>query len=284
MSLLDQIKGRGKKPASDKPDPKILRENKTLRSKLQEISKKVPRYLFRMWHPGSGGNPQLNTTEKITPLALLDGTGHKSVYDMSIQQFIDMTTSHLRGDHVTTEFSSWSASPRFVLHYATNNGNSIFWVPDLAIFEKPAPGRSLGYDIYDWEYLVHGIVEGRHYKAVPFKSLCEAGLTNYLPTLRNHVDAWGSSRFSLPDSIVPFSREELEDLGRMASLNESQSNLRAAVTVALFCCKKRPGFGTQLMEDQLRELVQHVGGRNLVPDDWCASLCKDVYDFRFWST
>ncbi|KAG9605321.1 hypothetical protein KCU77_g864, partial [Aureobasidium melanogenum] len=224
MSLLDQIKGHGKKPASNKPDSKILRENKTLRSKLQEISNKVPRYLFRMWHPGSGGNLQLNTTEKITPLALLDGTGHKTVYDMSIQQFIVMTTSHLRGGHVITEFSSWSASPRFVLHYATSkressyiaiidtlglqqdNGNSIFWVPDLAIFEKSAPGRSLGYDIYDWDPIV---------------------------------------------------------------------------TVALFCCKKRADSDTQLMEDELREIVQHVGGRNLVPDDWCVSLCNDVYDLRY---
>ena len=35
------------------------------------------------------------------------------------------------------------------------------------------------------------------------------------------------------------------------------------------------------MEDELREIVQHVGGRNLVPDDWCASLSNDVYDLRY---
>lgn len=35
MSLLDRIKGHGKNPASDKPESKILREDKTLRLKLQ---------------------------------------------------------------------------------------------------------------------------------------------------------------------------------------------------------------------------------------------------------
>ncbi|KAH0336032.1 hypothetical protein KCU81_g8746, partial [Aureobasidium melanogenum] len=281
MSLLDRIKGHSKEPASDEPESKILREDKVLESKLRECTKKVPRYLFRMWHPQSGGNRQLNTTEKITPLAFLNGAGHNSVYDMSIQGFIDMTTSHLSGNHIATEFSSWSASPRFVLHYATSeresayiaiidtlglqeeNGNSMFWVPDLAIFEKSAPGRSPDYEMYDWEYLVHGIVDGRHYKAVPFKSLCQAGLTNYLPTLRNHVQAWGANRFALPVSTVPFSREELEDLGRVASLFGLHSNLRAAVAVTLFCCKKRAESGKGLEEEELEEIVHHIGGRNL---------------------
>ncbi|KAG9848204.1 hypothetical protein KCU98_g6393, partial [Aureobasidium melanogenum] len=222
------------------------------------------------------------------------------MYDMSVEDFLDNTTQHLFGNHVDTEFSSWSASPRFVLHYATSEresayvavidtsglrestGNSMFHVPALApIFEDPIPGRCPKYALYDWEYLVHGVIEGRHYKAVSFQSLCDAGLTNHLPPLREYVNAWGSDKFPLPELIVPFSKGELDDLDRIAELFGPRSQMRTAITITLFCCKKRAGFGTELREDELKEIVQHLGGRNNVDDDWCASLWNDVYDPRY---
>jgi hypothetical protein len=165
-----------------------------------------------MWHSGSGGSSKLNTTEKVIPLAFLQGVGHESVYDMSVEQFVDNTTRHLHNKkNVVSEFSSWSASPRFVFHYATahregayiavidtqglstDNKNVMFHVPALQpIFGLPAARRGSYYDQYNWEYLVHGVVEGKHYKAVSFQSLCSNGLTEHLPALKGFVHAKSS--------------------------------------------------------------------------------------------
>ncbi|KAK6008148.1 hypothetical protein QM012_000051 [Aureobasidium pullulans] len=302
MAFLDRLKSHGKTPAPNDLGSKILRDDKALRSKLQETNKKIPRYLFRMWHAGSGGNKKLNTTERITPLAFNEKTCHKSVYDMSAHEFVDNTRSHLYGDRVATEFSSWSASPRFVLHYATHerkdayiaiidtlglrrdNKNDMFYVPTLApIFDNLGLARVPNYSAYDWEFLVHGVVEGRHYKAVSFKSLCDAGLVDYLPTLETYVDAWGTDRLALPTPIAPFSKAELEDLDGIAKLFGPPSSMRSAIFIALFCCKKRAGFGNKLKEHELKEIVQYLGGRVNIPHDWSDSLllCSSMPDLCY---
>ncbi|KAG9513587.1 hypothetical protein KCV07_g8646, partial [Aureobasidium melanogenum] len=303
MAWFSQLWTHGKENAFNESESKILRDDRALKSKLQETTKHVPRYLFRMWHPKSGGNANLNTTERITPLAFLKGKGHKSVYDMSVKDFVDNTTQHLHTkNNFVTEFSSWSASPRFVFHYATSrretaciaiidtqglqmdNGNAMFHVPALqSIFGHPAARRGSSYEMYNWEYLVHGVVEGEHYKAVSFRSLCDAGLIEHLPALKEVVHAWGSNMYSLPPLTVPFSKGELQDLDKIARLFGSESETRAAITIALFCCKKRTNLGTELKEDELKEIVQYLGGRNNVPHDWCDSLllCNGIYDPRY---
>lgn len=255
-----------------------------------------------MWHSGSGGNSKLNTTEKVIAFAFLKGVGHKSVYDMSVKQFVDNTTRHLHTkSNVVTEFSSWSASPRFVFNYATayresayiavigtqglqtdnKNETVMFHVPALQpIFGLPAARRNSHYEIYNWEYLVHGVVQGKHYKAVSFKSLCSNGLTNHLPVLKGLIFPWGSSMFKLPESIVPVTITELQELARLAMLFRSEPEMRAALTIALFCCKKRTKMGTVFKQNELEEIVQYLGGRNNVPYDWCVSLllCDGIYD------
>lgn len=267
-----------------------------------ETTKQIPRYLFRMWHENSGGDAKLNTIDKVTPLAFLEGNGHENVYDMSIKELVDNTTEHLRGYHIATEFSSWSASLRFVLHYATtkrdcayiavidtlglqtDSGNGIFYVPALApIFQDSGPGCDMDYGIYDWEFLVHGIVEGRHYKACSFKLLCEHGLLEYLPSLAGITDAWDEDRFSLSGPTVPFTVQELGKLTKIAELFEPQSNMRAAITITLFCCKKRVDFGSAFVENELDEIVQHLGGRDNVPHEWCGSHLPDksIFDRRY---
>jgi hypothetical protein len=258
-----------------------------------------------MWHSGSGGSSKLNTTEKVTPLAFLKGVGHKSVYDMSVKQFVDNTTGHLHTkSNMVTEFSSWSASPRFVFHYATTyresayiavidtqglqtddkNENIMFHVPALQpIFGLPAARRNSQYETYNWEYLVHGVVQGKHYKAVSFKSLCSNGLTNHLPALKGLVYPWGSSMFKLPGTIVPVTIKELQELARIAMLFKSEPEMCAALTIALFCCKKRTKMGTVFEQNELEEIVKHLGGRNNVPYDWCESplLRNGIYDPRY---
>lgn len=219
---------------------------------------------------------------------------------MSIEEFVDNTTQYLHGGKgFVTEFSSWSASPRFAFHYATSsresayiavidtqglqkdNGNAMFHVPALqSIFGRPAARRDSFYGMYNWEYLVHGVIEGRHYKAVSFRSLCDAGLTEHLPALKGFVHAWGDDMFPLPPLIVSFSKGELQDLDNIARF--FGSDMRAAITIALFCCKKRTGFGTELREDELNEIVQYLGGPNNVPHDWYDSLLRNgIYDPRY---
>lgn len=163
-----------------------------------------------MWHPGSGGDPQLNTIHAVTPHAFLHRLDRPVVYDMTAEQFIDNTTRHLCGDRtVVSGFSSWSASPRFVLRYATTqrytayiavidtlrlqdgDTNATFHVPALKpifgnheLCQSWNDGRGFDYGRYDWEYLVHSVVHGKAYKAVSFTKLCWDGLLDYLPELR----------------------------------------------------------------------------------------------------
>ena len=256
-----------------------------------------------MWHSGSGGNSKLNTTEKVIPHAFYKGVGHKSLYDMSVEEFVDNTTGHLHGQgSPLSEFSSWSASPRFVFHYATSKRSSayiavidtqglqadgknvMFHVPALQpIFGIPAARRLSSYDQYNWEYLVHGVVEGKYYKSVSFQSLCSSGLTKSLPALKGVVPAWGTDKFKLPDLVASVTSQELQELAKIAKLFGAESDMCAGLMIALLCCKKRTGMGTGLDQNELDELVQYLGGRHNIPYDWCDSLLLrgGIYDPRY---
>lgn len=155
-----------------------------------------------MWNAESGGDCKLNTTTAITPSAFASSKGHKSVYDMTRSEFIKIAISHLEGYRVLTEFSSWSHSPYFAFYYAHQRRLSgtvhiaIVDTEELAksnpAFHVPALGKifssSGGYNYeeefnYEEEYLIHGVIEGQFYKAVPYDKLCELGLLKHLPAL-----------------------------------------------------------------------------------------------------
>lgn len=222
---------------------------------------------------------------------------------MSVEEFVDNTTGHLHGHRSPiSEFSSWSASPRFVFRYATqkrtsahiavidtqglqaDGKNVMFHVPALQpIFGIPAARRHSSYNQYNWEYLVHGVVEGKHYRAVSFQSLCSNGLTTHQPVLNGVVPAWGAGKFNLPESIAPITSQELQELAKIAKLFEAESEMCAGLLIALLCCKKRTEMGTGLEKNELDELVQYLGGRNNIPYDSCNSLLLHggIYDPRY---
>ena len=83
------------------------------RSKLEDLRRQTPRYLFRAFkntHPRmSGGYATLNTQEHIVPLAFRAGRGHSSVYDMSKGDLTNMVIKHIGYEthDFLTEFSSW---------------------------------------------------------------------------------------------------------------------------------------------------------------------------------
>ena len=96
--------------------------DKLTQAKLETVRKNVLRYLFRFWSTGEarvpplGGYAWLNTTTAITPLAFFRGNGHESVYGMGKEDLVNLVLSHLHGRRdIGTEFSSWAASPGFVL-------------------------------------------------------------------------------------------------------------------------------------------------------------------------
>lgn len=222
---------------------------------------------------------------------------------MSTKEFVENTTAHLRGRcHMVSEFSSWSASPRFVLHYVTKHRdtahvavidtqglqtggmNVMFHVPALqSIFGIPAARRGSFYGKYNWEYLVHGVVEGKHYRAVSLQSLCANGLTNHLPALKEFVHAWGHDMFNLSGVSMPVTTRELQELTKLAKRFRADPEMCAALTIAFFCCKKRNEMGTTFTKNELDDIVQYLGGRDNIPYDWCDSLflCSDIYDHRY---
>ncbi|CAD0042423.1 unnamed protein product [Aureobasidium pullulans] len=211
------------KPVVKSSAKATLNNDPELKGKLKEASKNVPRYLFRVWDSSSGGNSELNTTS---------AANHASVYDMTRREFIVNTSVHLVGsDEVLSEFSSWSHSPYFAFHHAKNRNKqsgtahvAIIDTEELAssnpAFHVPVLGKILNlYEpyTYDEEFLIHGVIEGKFYKAVPFAKLHDLGLITQLPALKLHNHAFGrGATYALPKEVIPYSVSELSGLQRIA--------------------------------------------------------------------
>ncbi|KAG9544180.1 hypothetical protein KCU71_g17994, partial [Aureobasidium melanogenum] len=276
------------KSANEKP----IKDDQALRTKLKQASKNVPKYLFRMWHAKSGGDRKLNTTTAITPFAFAASKGHKSVYDMTRSEFIKNTMSHLGGAVVLTEFSSWSHSPYFAFYYAHRRKSSgsvhvaIIDTEELAksnpAFHVPALGKILGRGDYDYEeeYLIHGVIEGQFYKAVSYDKLCELDLLKHLPALSsNTINPFDVRRIrAIPGDEINYTIDELRQLRSIALSYGDTFSLPMAIV--LFCCKKRPGYWSQLSTSDLETIIKVLGGWKEIPQDWSSSrsvFSKTVY-------
>ncbi|KAH0361207.1 hypothetical protein KCU65_g8919, partial [Aureobasidium melanogenum] len=174
------------------------------RVKLQKASKNVPKYLFRMWYEGSGGDVRLNSVSAVTPHAFLRKKGHKSVYDIPYHQFLENAEAHVEGDTtILSEFSSWSQSPHFAFNYAMhirdrlgNNKTIHIAVMDaealaesnpafnVAVLHETFPGEFE--PIYHEEHLVRGIVQ-----ASP------------MPVRDKILEVWGKSQSVIYDGTYP---------------------------------------------------------------------------------
>ncbi|KAG9674861.1 Peroxin-3, partial [Aureobasidium melanogenum] len=177
----------------------------------------------------------------------------------------------VKGDKVKYEFR---------LYERIGDRNAMFYVPDLQDIFGYSKGCGPAYDKYDWEYLVHGVVEGEHYRAVSFWKLGQYGLLDHLPSLKRTVNAWKESeRLSLPGTVVHTYFNEPADLLKIAGVFGSGS-VRVFVMVALFCCKKRNILDTGLSENFLSYFFDALIGRREVPENWGNSpyLCVDRFD------
>ncbi|CAD0099740.1 unnamed protein product, partial [Aureobasidium mustum] len=255
-----------------------------LKAELQEAAKNVPKYLFRMWHKGSGHDYRLNSAVKVIPHAFFQKKGHKSVYDMTYDQFLNNARAHVSGHRAPlSEFSSWSQSPYFAFNYAmhvkrSHNTNIHVAIIDaealistnsafnVAVLHKIFKGDFSAE--YHEEYLVHGIVQGPFYKAVPFDQLCSAGLLTYLPSITQSaypLTKGGLTRL-LPRGQKPFKIDDLIKLMKIARLYGASFTVPFAIT--LFCCRKSPKLWSTLTINDLQRMVDILGGRNKVLEVW----------------
>lgn len=86
-----------------KPDgrekPSTIIEDRVSPDEVDNILKRLPRFLFRVWSSKSGGDARLNTTEAVTPHAFLDEPFVDSCYNTSCQTLTHLVNNHLTGIH-----------------------------------------------------------------------------------------------------------------------------------------------------------------------------------------
>ena len=248
-----------------------------------------------MWSSSSGGDRLLNSTERVTPHAFHYSSGHESVFDMTRAEFVATTTGHLYAQEIeVTEFSSWSASPLFAFQYAMevqeDNAhiaiidteeldNTIVHVPSLdAIF---IPDGTSIYSQYHEEYLAHGVIEGKAYKAVPLHEMISRGLTKLLPGL-NDNGPWEGILGQLPPNVEKVTEKEVRALRKIAQLYGPKFYI--PFIIGLICLKKRsPTFWKDDLKPEEVSMILRVLHRDGFPD-WSGSrgvICDNIYDPRY---
>lgn len=247
-------------------------------------SERIPKYLFRMWHAGSGGDPKLNSRERIIPPAFYEkeNSGAIVVCAITRQHFVDMVEAHLHGDHFPlSEFSSWSSSLQFVLNFACSHPEtahiSVIDTEKLkhtnAIFHTPSLNDPLGIAGYDEEYLAHGIIEAEAHMAVSYKALLSAGLLDNQYHWMRYGDSSGQ--------VVPITRNMIQGLQNIAGAYGPE--LQLPMTLAMVCMTKRSEDLWQIIPENEVELILKVlGGPAAIPD-WSSSIgvMTDVYPEGF---
>ncbi|CAD0029678.1 unnamed protein product [Aureobasidium pullulans] len=203
--------------------------------------KNIPRYLFRVWSPRSGGDSSLNTTFSVTPHAFAPNynTGHNSIFEMETKWFIKNLIGHFCARPIPSEFSSWTASPVFALRVAYNAAeqrkernvhiaivdterlkNTVLSVPlTWPIFRAHAPEHVEFVRSIHFEYLIHGVVQGEAYKAISLTALDSCGLSDYFSALKTKTGATRCIRehllLKLPEPVMTLSGPEAKTLSRL---------------------------------------------------------------------
>lgn len=205
-------------------------------------SERIPKYLFRMWHARSGGNPKLNSKERIIPPAFYgkENSGHRVVCAITRQHFVAMAKAHLSGRHSPlSEFSSWSSSLRFVLGYACSYHTAHISVIDTerlkhtnSIFHTPSLSSLLGTPAFSEEYLAHGVIEGEAHMAVSYQALLSAGL------FKEQQHDWMPYGKSF-GQVIPITHDIIQNLYNVAGAYGPE--LQIPMTLAMVCLTKRSG-------------------------------------------
>ncbi|KAF2736258.1 hypothetical protein EJ04DRAFT_562678 [Polyplosphaeria fusca] len=282
------------------------------KQRLENLRKtKVPRYLFRAFHRNSSGAPDnaTMTALEIIPPAFFNGKGHAIPYDMGTNGLVWNAEFHYSGgvhSNTLTEFSSWAASLHLVLFYGTQL-TRVYHYRDVHV----AVIDTQTVDIYAWhvphlgfidqedgihEYLIHGCIRGKGYKAVRLEDL-QTDLDLVFPELKtarrkNRVYGWGRE---LRDAMFQHSQrvttQELETIRRIASRFDT---LSLPVSLALLNLRARPWLTKtkQVRELSTREIksIRDGLGAPKIPEElktqpWLQEdmvLTKGFDDVRQW--
>lgn len=222
----------------------------------------------------------MNTTTAITPLAFSRGKGHASAYHMTDEEFTKLAKCHLNTcDHIETEFSSWSASLSFVLNKCPGVGTAglklakrnheemhiciidtkMLWETNQAFYVPLLDFMSPGDFNYSHEYLVHGIIEGPWYKAIPYSVLESSPGFDFSST-------WYFNYESVP--VEPLTKEVVEMARTAGKLFGPYFTL--PVMLAILSCKRRDddlwrhGVDNEAVEKVLNELPNTFK----IPESW----------------
>lgn len=210
----------------------------------------VPRYLFRAFSSKSGGGlgKMINNAHEVRPHGFMHGRQGHEFYDMTESQIYFMAHRHFRGDiTVVTEFSSWAASLHLVLSYAFSMPSE--HNPHVAIMDCKALDRGVLVwhathliGLGEEEYLAHGVVRGKGYKAVSLKDLFDHGLRVVFPEILTDLEYDNYFGILLKVKMfrcepIDISESEALAIKRMGGLF---GDLSLPVMTALSCLRPRP--------------------------------------------
>jgi hypothetical protein len=268
-------------------------------AQLEEVRKKTPRYLFRVWNntpniaiPISGRHADLNTSTAITPFAFSKDKGSKSIHGLSRAEFVDMALAHLHGRTTPpTQFSSWAASLAVALRFWNNHmaagghasdatiaknvhisiidthllpSNHIFFVPALDFL---APNQM---STYHHEYLAHASISGPGLKSMPIGVFMD-GYEKFVK------DPWGSQNGGggtklvvLTEACVTKARKVGEAYG---------GPFAVPMTLACLMMEKRDGiFQKDVVSEAVYRLILKSVEGLYIPADWMddQSIMSDI--------
>lgn len=178
----------------------------------------------------------------------------------------EMATAHYYGRKLPlTEFSSWAASLHLAICYAKNmlikNCSGVY----VAIMDT----KDLERDVKVWhvphllnkpeamhEYLAHGCIRGRGYKAVPYELIEKAKLEEVFPEVPKDLgDQFGIKlrglMFAASQPISSISSRELNIIGTITNLFD---NLSLPVAAALINIRPRPDPAQKELEMIIKSL------------------------------
>ena len=202
----------------------------------------------------------------VTPPGSANGRGHRRFFDIDHTLLREMLLAHVCGrTFPSTEFSSWSPSLVLVLCWANwqYKYDSSAWIAILDTHATPnvifsvidvQHVRSIGDiesdDHASLEYMVHGKIQGPHYRCVRFGDIRNAVGQVYprlLATVRNR-DAFGDKlrTYWFRNPSFNAGRNDAHDLYRLKAIAQTMANragqqdLVVPLTAALFCIYPRP--------------------------------------------
>lgn len=191
-----------------------------------------------------------------------------------------MVWSHLCDEYGSSEFSSWSATPILAFSYANSkyryrgtgvhvaildtfsvNPPNAWHVPDLlGALGKPRD--------FDEEYLVHGIIAGGDYKAVPWDAIIKAGVFSFMPGLGSG-DSFGGGWRRLEFKSITLGRaltqENMAQIVKIARLFEP---FECAAAAALVCAHKRPWQNESEVDAETIRIFKEGLGKLNIELEW----------------